>query len=304
MKRLSIIALLLCIVTATYAVKPTTVEFAKIDGKSLYFDVYAPDDTTTNRPAVLFAFGGAFRGGHRDNKEYIEFFNFLADHGIVAVSTDYRTSLMEYLKPTSKPEDIAQAFASAVSDAVADFCTATGYLYYNAAQYGIDPTKIFASGSSAGAITALQAAYAMSDNTAAPQFQYAGVISFAGAIFSVGPLEWGADTCPMMLFHGNNDHNVPYNEISWGTINFIGSEPLAKSLADKGVPCELYIFDGIDHAVCHTPMTDNLYDILGFITRVSSGKEKLSIRAMICPPDMPKFTPPTITVEDIIKANL
>ena len=46
---------------------------------------------TQSKPVILFAFGGGFKGGRRDNPDYISYFHFLARAGYVAVSTDYRT---------------------------------------------------------------------------------------------------------------------------------------------------------------------------------------------------------------------
>ncbi len=295
-------------VVSVFGVNPTTVRYATIDGRDMMMDVYLPADTATAREAVIFAFGGAFIGGERNNAEDLEYFNFLADNGVVAISIDYRPTLKKNPQLLGSAEGIAEAFNNAVADAVSDFLTATSYVYFNAEDYGIDHNKIFASGSSAGAITALQAEYALCNGVRPPvlpeTFNYAGVMSFAGAIFTRGPLTWTVAPCPMQLYHGDNDHNVPYGTLSWGPINFCGSASIASTLDEAKVPCEFFTFAGVDHRVAHSPMHDNLYDILGFIKRVGAGKERLSIKAMESLPGAPVTHPTKITIEDIIKANL
>lgn len=308
MKRLLTFLGLISLVLSSHAVEPHTYEFAVIDKDTLRMDVYVPDDTAVRHVAVLFAFGGGFTHGKRNDSQYIEYFNFLADNGIVAISTDYRTTLAKDPQKLTSPEGFAQALTGAISDAVSDFYTATYFVLQNAESLRVDPYKIIASGSSAGAITALQAEYGLRNGQAAgvfPQgFNYAGVISFAGAIFTEGSMYWQNNSCPMLLFHGNNDMNVPYDRLSAGPVSLCGSSTIAQSLASQSVPCEFYSFVGADHKIATSPMTDNLYDILGFISRVASGREKLSINAVITKPGTKVNTAPTFSIEDYIKANM
>ena len=51
-------------------------------------------------------------------------------------------------------------------------------------------------------------------------------------------------------------------------------------------------------------MIDNLYDILGFVKRIDSGKESLSVNAVSNVPGVPVAPAAQITLEDIINANL
>lgn len=301
------ILLALSLSITSFARQPLTYDFAVVDGDTLRMDVYMPENAQQPRPAVIFAFGGAFKGGARNEPQYVAFMNFLADNGIVAISTDYRTSLTKNPQLLNSPEGLISAFSGAVTDAVTDFLTATGYVIGHAGELGIDPDKIIASGSSAGAITALQAEYTLC-NSPAPilpgRFHYAGVISFAGAIFSPGSLTWNGSPCPMQLYHGDSDYNVPFATLSVGPVSFCGSATIARSLADRQVPCELYVFPGLDHRISGSPMTDNLYDILGFVKRIDAGTETLSIDAEIRRPGSPVTPAPQITLDDIVKANL
>lgn len=308
MKRFLTFLGLISIVLSSHAVEPRSYEFAVIGNDTLRMDVYMPDDTCAAHPAVLFAFGGGFTHGKRNDSHYTEYFNTLADNGIVAISTDYRTTLAKDPQKLTSADGFAQALTGAISDAVSDFYTATCYILQNAEQIRVDTGKIIASGSSAGAITALQAEYGLRNGQAAgifPQeFNYAGVISFAGAIFSSGSMYWQNKSCPMLLFHGDADRNVPYDRLSAGPVSLCGSATIARSLASKAVPCEFYSFAGADHVIATSPMTDNLYDILGFVKRVAEGKETLTINAVVTKPGATVNTAPVFSIEDYIKANM
>lgn len=308
MKRFLTFLGLVSLVLSCYAVEPRTYEFAVIDNDTLRLDVYMPDDTCSSHAAVIFAFGGGFTHGKRDDNRYTEYFNMLADNGIVAISTDYRTSLAKNPQLLTSPEGFAQALTNAISDAVSDFYTATYFVLQNAKLLNVDPGKILASGSSAGAVTALQAEYGLRNGQASgvfPQgFNYAGVISFAGAIFTNGSMYWQNNSCPTLLFHGDADKNVPYDRLSAGPVSLCGSASIARSLASQAVPCEFYSFAGADHDIALSPMTDNLYDILGFVKRVADGKETLTVNAVITKPGAKVNTAPTFTIEDYIKANM
>lgn len=307
LKHIFLLLSIFCLSVCSYAIKPQTYEFAVVDGDTLRMDVYAPEGADSGRPAVLFAFGGAFKGGTRNDAQYVPFMEFLAANGIVAISTDYRTTLAKNPALLRSAEGIALAFVTAVSDAVSDFHLATRYIIRNAEKLGVDSGKIIASGSSAGAITALQAEYSLCNGAATvlPKgFGYAGVISFAGAVLSDGPLAWQRKPCPIQLYHGDADHNVPFATLNAGAVSLCGSATIAKSLADNAVPCEFFTFPGADHRICTAPMTDNLYDILGFIKRIDAGKETLSVTATVSLPGSTHSPAREITMEDLIKANL
>ena len=51
---------------------------------------HEPVEAPGNRPAVLIIHGGGFSGGTRDKASYVEFANFFAARGFVAVSMSYR----------------------------------------------------------------------------------------------------------------------------------------------------------------------------------------------------------------------
>ena len=142
----------------------------------------------SKKPVMIFAFGGGFKGGDKADKGYIPYFEFLARNGFVVVSTDYRTTLKN-LDPSkvSSPMYFIAALQHAIDTAVEDFYDATGFVINQSSDWNIDVEQIVASGSSAGAITVLQAEYDLCNGHELAKrlpagFNYAGVISYAGAL--------------------------------------------------------------------------------------------------------------------------
>jgi carboxylesterase type B len=54
---------------------------------SLYLDHYV-SPIEGKRPCMMFVFGGGFAAGHRDNKLYTQYFEFLTKQGFDVVSID------------------------------------------------------------------------------------------------------------------------------------------------------------------------------------------------------------------------
>ena len=248
-----------------------TFHYATHDGQELYLDRYMTEVAGEElRPVMIFAFGGGFVGGERDREYYADYFRRLAEAGIVAVSIDYRLGLK------SIPEgigliDMIGMLKNAVNIAVEDMYAATCYVLDNQKEWCIDPEKIMMSGSSAGAITALQAEWNRCNGTelaaVLPEgFRYAAVVSCAGAIFTTkGKPKFESEPAPMLLFHGSSDSNVPYNKASVMGVGFYGSEYVARQLEKLDAPYYFYAVEYADHSLAVTPLQDKCDLILQFI---------------------------------------
>ncbi|NLX65565.1 MAG: alpha/beta hydrolase, partial [Bacteroidales bacterium] len=184
---LPILPLFLTFTLFSQTVQKETRLYAEKAGNELKMDIYRSDVATLQpQPCLIFVFGGGFKEGSRDAKLYHPYFNFFAEKGFTVVSIDYRLGMKDQKAPgifNNKP------IRNAIAVAVEDLYSATNYLLENAEALSIDPSRIIISGSSAGAITVLQADYESRDNHPSANllpdnFHYAGVISFAGAIFS------------------------------------------------------------------------------------------------------------------------
>ena len=249
----------------------------------LQMDVYTTLKDSTERiqqPCLMFVFGGGFKEGTRDAKLYKDYFNYFANKGFTVVSIDYRLGMKGEKAPSMfnyKPME------NSIALAVEDLYTATSYLLSNAQKLNIDTTQMIISGSSAGAIAVLQADYEkrnnFESNTAlSPSFQYAGVIAFAGSIFShKGTPSYSETPAPTLLFHGSADKLVPYNNTRFFHIGMFGSNTLAKQFRKNQYPYKFYSMEGNGHEVSEYPMKDFLPEIEQFITDYVFDKKQLLI---------------------------
>lgn len=107
-------------------------------------DVYLPDNRETSRAAVLFVHGGAFLDGHRNrsNEVYSNVTTYFARQGIVGINIGYRLAGDATYPGAS--EDIGRVVQ---------------WTHEHANQIGVDPTRIFLMGHSAGAAHAGSYAY-------------------------------------------------------------------------------------------------------------------------------------------------
>lgn len=306
---LTIVAILLAVATTTaQEVVRTTHHYATHDGIELLLDRY---DTATTceecRPCMIFVFGGGFKQGSRDHEMYISYLERLASEGIVAVSIDYRLGLALY-PPTGGKVSMVKALANAVNVAVEDLYGATNYIIANAEAWNVDPQLIMISGSSAGAITALQAEWLRCNGDSMAEvlpdgFRYAGVVSCAGAIFSTkGKPKFKQEAAPMLLFHGTSDSNVPYHKSSIAGIGFFGSKHIVKRLDKIPSPYYFYSAEYVTHTLAATPFIDQQDLILQFINDYVIRGRRLYIEAQIYDPTIPQ-RPTRFSPMDYIKTN-
>lgn len=246
----------------TKALEPTkTVLYAQKDTNSLYFDYYAPakgSRTTMEgrcKPTVMFAFGGGFKSGERNNELYKEWFEKLTKDGYGVVSIDYRLGLKNVNKV-----GLAQAgqMQDAIEMAVEDIFSAIVYICGHPDETAVDPDNIVMSGSSAGAIASLQAEWEICrhDERASvlPEgFNFTGVMSFSGAIFSnIGKVRFESEPCPIQLFHGTADKIVNYRQLWFFNLRFSGADVLAAELRKEGRNHQIIRFDGRGHEIANS----------------------------------------------------
>ena len=267
--------------------------YERSDTCDLFLDVYNPakgSETTLmgkEKPAVIFMFGGGFIRGTRDDQSYNSWFRMLTENGYRVISIDYRLGL----KGSSKV-GIAQVnvLDKAIHMAVEDLFSATNFIIENADQFGVDPSNLVISGSSAGAITVMQAEYEIANSTewasVLPEgFNYAGVMSFSGAILSrKGPVKYAEEPCPTLMLHGSADKLVPYKKIAFFNLGFYGGGALVKRFKKFGYDYNMYHFKDYGHEIAGS-MYSTLDLQLKFLeNNVIQGEERI-IEAWISDPD-------------------
>ncbi len=205
--------------------------------QTLRADFYIPEpDIQTARPLVVFLYGGAYISGSRQDSDVTHLARYFVYRGYVTACIDYRLGMSA---PT------ATAWITASIRAVQDL---KGFLRYvrktvlvDGNPYGIDTNRIYVGGSSAGAFTALHAAYiwSLAELAQVPQADTAAIRSIGGLSGSSGPSGYRDDfhgvfslsggilktswiqpgkVPAVIAMHGTGDQTVPYKS---GQLPFI-----------------------------------------------------------------------------------
>jgi acetyl esterase/lipase len=258
--------------------------FAQRDTCDLYMDVYDPADgseTSINgidKPTVIFMFGGGFIRGTRDDEDYNKWFETMTENGYRIISIDYRLGLKG-----SDKVGVAQVnvLDKAIHMAVEDLFSATNFILDNADQFGVSADNLVISGSSAGAITAMQAEYEIANSTkwasVLPKgFNYAGVMSFSGAILSrEGKVDYKKAPCATLMLHGTSDGLVPYNQIKVLKLGFFGGGKLVERFKKFGLNYNMYHFMGYGHEIAGSMYTT--FDLQDKFLKVNVMQKKMRI---------------------------
>ena len=228
--------------------------YREVNGSKLNAYVFTPPQhqASDRRPAVLFFFGGGWKGGTPG--QLLPQSLYLAQRGMVAIPCDYRVLSRHGVTP---------------QDCLRDAKAAIRWARANAARLGIDPARIVAAGESAGghlaAATALVPGYeegAHPETSSMPNalvlFNPAVLLSPAeghpgllsdASLASISARTQGrpqeispyhfirAGLPPSILFHGTKDEAVPFPTV----------ELFAKAMTAAGNRCELKAYEGQPH---------------------------------------------------------
>ena len=236
--------------------KETT--YKKIGKRELKIDIFAPDMKEHTHTAVVLLHGGRWRIGDRAMMN--KFGKELAKHGFVAFAPEYRL-----LGESAWPAQIE------------DVKSTIRWVRVNAAEWGVDPSKIVVEGFSAGGHLALMAAGTadapeykggdnenVSDSVAAvvaffPPIEFTtnepapGILA-AQMLLGDNPSQEQAKKIspirlvtknfpPAFLLHGTNDTMIPH----------ITSTRLHKELEQNGVPVEMHLYPKHTHEFAQLP---------------------------------------------------
>jgi acetyl esterase len=215
--------------------------------------LYMPDDAE-RPPLMVYAHGGAFVQGSLTSWDHFVR-DIVRQSGIAVLSVDYRLA----------PE---HRFPAAFDDMAA----MTKLAAREGAGFGIDPTRLAVGGDSAGANLALGAALAMRDaGETALKFQLLiyGVYTAdcdspswqrfgQGAGLSIASMSWAWETYLGQKEHYRDWRAAPYSADLKGVAPahlIVGnldpllddSTKLEAKLKAAGVPCDLTIYQGINH---------------------------------------------------------
>ncbi len=226
----------------------------------LLMDIYTPfGDTETNRPVVIWAFGGSFVSG--DREQLMLFAENYAQRGYVSANIDYRLNETEIL--TADELEVAIYRAAHDMFAAVRFFREDGL---GANIFGVDPNIIIVGGVSAGAITAITVGTAEPGDpvqtTGAANFLAAngglfgnsstntgisnevqGIINVSGATTNLAAID--ATVPPLYAVHEEFDPTVLCGTTPAPT-NFTlsGSCDIVPAYQTAGVPTEFFFVPG------------------------------------------------------------
>ncbi len=277
--------------------------FAVRDTCSLSMDLYFPKDDCGKHPCVIFVYGGGFINNNQREAGVVKYCRRLADAGYVTAATDYRLGLKGIKNKGLL--SMAKSLDNAVRLSTEDLFSAVQHLITFADEYNIDPSQIILVGSSAGAITVLQADYELGNGTALaaamPEgFRFAGVISFSGAVFSNnGKCKWSVQPpAPTLFFHGTSDELVTYDKIQFFNMGFYGTKSLVERFETFDYPYMCIRFNNRYHEVA--AFMNTCFDqTLGFIQQFVRDKKNWQVDITVTDPDMDIAKPWAFTARDI-----
>lgn len=227
--------------------------YKQVDTTKLFLEIHTPEhlDSKRNYPAMVFFFGGGWKGG--DRSHFINHAKYFAKRGLICFLADYRTETKHGTTPF---------------EALKDAKSAMRYLRENAEEFGIDPTKIIASGGSAGGHLAAAATFTKKYDEATDELSISCIpnaLVLFNPVIDNGPGGYGYER----IGDAYKDYS-PLHNIKKGappTILFLGTKdkliPIAtaeyyKTVMEKvGSRCELKIYEGGQHGFFNYPNLKN-----------------------------------------------
>ena len=264
-------------------VNVSTVTYSDVHNLSM--DIYQPvGDTYENRPVIIFAHGGTFIFGSKNNPTVVELCETFAKRGYVTASINYRLAndivgLFEQFTFYTNTESAYEVVLNAMMDGKAAVRYFRKDFAENGNSYGIDPDQIWAGGNSAGGVLFLHVGHVQSidefilpldenraniansvfssiggdieGNSGNPGYssEISGVISLAGALHRSEYVD--ANDVPSVFAHGDADGVVPYdcngfqNNPSFDQL--CGGGALINNFQFSGITSDLLTFPGDNH---------------------------------------------------------
>lgn len=233
--------------------------------QELFMDIYQPTgDTVSDRPVIIWAFGGSFISGTR--QQLSDLCHLFSRLGYVTVAIDYRLYDGAFF-----PFPDSLDFIDVAVKAMADMKASIRKLREDADNgnpYRIDPEKIIVGGVSAGAITASHVAFVDStdvlpayvlnainanggwEGNSSTNMQYSSevfaCVNYSGALITASAIDYNDP--PLFSVHDDDDNIVPYGrdfssfDLGFMQLNILyveGSLPMTEEAIAKFIPNEL-----------------------------------------------------------------
>jgi len=223
-----------------------------MDLKLHVFDARS-DASTVKRPAIVFFFGGGWKGG--SPKQFYHHCNYLSSHGMLAMAAEYRT-----LKDGGVPP----------RECVKDGKAAIRFVRSHAQELSVDPHRIAAAGGSAGghvaAATGTVDGFEHGDQDPSVSSHPNALVLFnpvydnseAGYGFDRVQDYWEAfsplhnideDTPPCIVFLGTRDKLIPVST----------AKEFQSRMKALGIRSDLHTYEGQPHGFFNWQKEEHLY---------------------------------------------
>ena len=219
------------------------IQYKVIDSTALFMEVHYSVAVEASKapPAMVFFFGGGWVGGNRN--QFLRQAKYFTERGLVCFLVDYRTKNKNNTTPF---------------EALKDAKSAIRYIRKNAANFGIDPDRLIASGGSAGGHLAAAAALITDYNEITDDLSVSCVpnaLVLFNPVIDNGPGGFGYGKIkdayknfsplhnikrgapPTLLLLGTQDHLIPV-----ATADYYAS--VMKKVKSR---CDLKLFEGQKH---------------------------------------------------------
>jgi len=234
--------------------KPDRVEVYKTIGEeSLRMHIFdETPDSATDRPAIVFFFGGGWVGGNP--KQFFPHCRYLAERGMVAMSAEYR------VKNTHKTTPF---------DCVIDGKSAVRWVRSNASRLKIDLKRVAAGGGSAGGHVAAATATVpgLDENANSTVSPVPNALVLFNPVYDNSPDGYGYDRVKDRYFEISPMHNI--QEGMAPAIVFLGTkdklipvatgEQFKRRMFEVGARSELILFDEQGHGFFNHGRSENRF---------------------------------------------
>ncbi|MGB5499158.1 MAG: alpha/beta hydrolase [Maribacter sp.] len=217
--------------------------YKQLDTTQLFLEIYKPTRyiSTKTYPAMVFFFGGGWKGG--DRSHFFKHAKYFSKRGMVCILADYRTE---------------NNYKTSPFESVKDAKSVIRFVKKNASKFNVDPDKIIASGGSAGGHLAATTALITNYNEDTDDLTISCIpnaLVLFNPVIDNGPGGYGYERIgdaykdfsplhnimdgapPTIIFLGTNDDLIP-----------IETAMYYKKVMEKiGSKCELRLYEGEGH---------------------------------------------------------
>ncbi|OHX64686.1 alpha/beta hydrolase [Flammeovirga pacifica] len=237
------ILLLMGLLVVEITLAQEKIVYKSIDSLDLHMEVYRPENMKKGKsyPAMVFYFGGGWNTG--STNQFIPQATHYAEKGIICFLVDYRVAKRNNTTPFQ---------------ALSDAKSAIRFIRKNADNLQVDPTKIIASGGSAGGHLAAATATIEGYNNVTDDLSFScrpNALVLFNPVIDNGPGGYGfgrigmayksfsplhnivAGAPPTIILIGDKDHLIPVNTVKY-------YQHTMKKVKSR---CDLKIYEGGKH---------------------------------------------------------